>query len=141
MGLIHAKAAVRNPAEPSRVWEGTFLVDTGATDCLVPRPHLEGIGLRPEGQRVYGLADGSEVRMDVTVGRIEFMDTFVGATIVFGEPDAEPLLGATALESLGIEVDPLNQTLKRHLVISLRGGFRPRRSEAVSLARAARRFP
>ena len=79
--------------------------------------------------------------MDVTVGRIEFTDTFVGATIVFGEADAEPLLGATALESLGIEVDPLNQTLKRHLVISLRGGFRPRRSASVSLARAARRFP
>ena len=126
MGLIRTTAAIRNPAEPDRVWEGTFLVDTGAIDCLVPRPHLEAIGMRPEGQRVYGLADGSDVTMDVTVGRVEFRDVFVGATIVFGEADTEPLLGATALESLGIEVDPLNQTLKRHPVISLRGGFRPR---------------
>ncbi len=126
MGLIRTTAAIRNPAEPDRVWEGTFLVDTGAIDCLVPRPHLEAIGLRPEGQRVYGLADGSDVTMDVTVARVEFRDVFVGATIVFGEADTEPLLGATALESLGIEVDPLNQTLKRHPVISLRGGLRPR---------------
>ena len=126
MGLIRTTAAIRNPAEPDRVWEGTFLVDTGAIDCLVPRPHLEAIGLRPEGQRVYELADGSDVTMDVTVGRVEFRDVFVGATIVFGEADTEPLLGATALESLGIEVDPLNHTLKRHPVISLRGGFRPR---------------
>ena len=126
MGLIRTTAAIRNPAEPDRVWEGTFLVDTGAIDCLVPRPRLEAIGLRPEGQRVYALADGSVITMDVTVGRVEFRDVFVGATIVFGEADAEPLLGATALESLGIEVDPLNQTLKRNPVGSLRGGFRPR---------------
>lgn len=38
MAVIHVTAAVRNPAEPDRVWEGVFLVDTGATDCLVPRP-------------------------------------------------------------------------------------------------------
>ena len=91
----------------------------------MPRPHLEAIGLRPEGQRVYSLADGSMITMDVTVGRVEFMDEFVGATILFGEAGTEPLLGATALESLGIEVDPLNQTLNRLPAVSLRGGFRP----------------
>jgi len=125
MGLIRTTAAVRNPAEPDRVWEGTFLIDTGAIDCLVPRPHLEAIGLRPEGQRKYTLADGSEVAMEVAVGRIEFMSVFVGATILFGEAGSEPLLGATALESLGIEVDPLNQTLTKHAAISLGGGLRP----------------
>lgn len=36
MGYIHTVAAIRNPAEPDRVWEGNFLVDTGAIDCLVP---------------------------------------------------------------------------------------------------------
>ena len=113
MGVAHVTALIRNPAEPDRTWEGLFLVDTGAVDCLVPRQHLEAIGLRPEGQRIYGLADGSEVRMDVTVGRVEFMGDIVGATIVFGEAGAEPLLGVTALESVGIEVDPRNQTLRR----------------------------
>ena len=34
-------------------------------------------------------------------------------TIVFGQEEAEPLLGVTALESVGIEVDPHNQSLKR----------------------------
>ena len=126
MGLIRTTAAIRNPAEPDRVWEGTFLVDTGAIDCLVPRSHLEAIGLKSGGQRVYSLADGSVITMDVTVGRVEFMDRFVGATIIFGEADAEPLLGVTALESLGIEVDPVNQTLTRQATVSLRGGCRPR---------------
>ena len=42
-------------------------------------------------------------------------------TIVFGEDDAEPLLGVTALESVGIEVDPRNQTLTRLPATRLRG--------------------
>ena len=124
MGATRVTVAIRNPAEPERVWQGLFLVDTGATDCLVPRQHLESIGLVPEGQRRYGLADGREVRLDIAVARIDFMGEFVGATVVFGEEDAEPLLGVTALESVGIEVDPLNQTLKRLPAVRLRG-FRP----------------
>ena len=113
MGVTQVTATVRNPAEPGRTWEGLFLVDTGAIDSLVPRQHLEAIGLKPKGQRVYGLADGSEVRLDVTTGDIEFMGDIVGSTIVFGEDDSEPLLGVTALESVGIEVDPPNQRLTR----------------------------
>lgn len=113
MGVVHVTAVVRNPAAPDKTWEGLFLVDTGAIDSLVPRPCLESIGLMPKGQRVYGLADGTEVRLDITTGDIEFMGEIVGSTIVFGEADAEPLLGVTALESVGIEVDPRNQTLRR----------------------------
>jgi hypothetical protein len=33
--------------------------------------------------------------------------------IIFGPEDAEPLLGAIALESAGFVVDPSNQTLRR----------------------------
>ena len=120
MGATHVTVAIRNPAEPDRVWEGLFLVDTGATDTLVPRPYLESIGLTPKGQRVYSLADGSEIRMDITVAQVEFMGEFVGATIVFGEAESEPLLGVTALESVGIEVDPLNQRLKRLPAVRLK---------------------
>ena len=86
----------------------------------MPRPHLESIGLAPKGQRVYGLADGSEIRMDITVAEIEFMGKIVGGTTLFGDKDAEPLLGLTALESVGIEVDPLNQRLKRLPSVRLR---------------------
>ena len=121
MGATHVTVAIRNPAEPERVWEGLFLVDTGATDCLVPRRHLEAIGLRPRTQRIYGLADGSEVRLDVTGGEIQFMGETTWGTIVFGEDDAEPLLGVTALESVGIEVDPRNQTLTRLPATRLKG--------------------
>lgn len=120
MGATHVTVTIRNPADPERAWEALFLVDTGATDSLVPRPHLEAIGLKPRGRRVYELADGREITVDVTVAEIEFMGETVGGTVLFGEPDAEPLLGVTALESVGIEVDPVNQRLKRLPAVRLK---------------------
>ena len=44
MEATHVTVTIRNPAAPHRTWEGLLLVDTGATDCLVPRPHLESAG-------------------------------------------------------------------------------------------------
>lgn len=107
------RATVRNPADAERFWTGDFLVDTGAIDSLVPRQHLEAIGVQAQGRRSYSLADGSEMEMEVGVGQLEFLGDFVGSTIVFGPENSEPLLGVTALESLGIEVDPMNQQLRR----------------------------
>ena len=121
MGATQVTVTIRNPAQPDRAWEGLFLVDTGATDSLVPRPHLEAIGLAPKGRRVCQLADGSELMLDVTTADIEFMGEIVGGTIIFGEAGAEPLLGVTALESVGIEVDPLNQRLMRLPAVRLKG--------------------
>ena len=120
MEATHVTVTICNPAEPDRCWEGLFLVDTGATDSLVPRPHLEAIGLEPKGRRTYELADGNEIATDITVGEIEFMGETVGGTILFGAADAEPLLGVTALESAGIEVDPLDAGLKRRPAVRLK---------------------
>ena len=121
MGATHVTVTVRNPADPEKCWEGLFLVDTGATDSLVPGPHLDAIGLKPRGKRVYELADGSEIVMDITVGEIEFMGETVGGTILYGAANVEPLLGVTALESVGIEVDPVSQRLKRLPAVRLKG--------------------
>lgn len=113
MGATHVTVTIRNPADPEKSWEGLFLVDTGAIDSLVPSNRLEAIGLKPKAQRTSELADGSEVKMDITTGDIEFMGEIVGGTIIFGNPGIEPILGVTALESVGIDIDPRNQKLKR----------------------------
>ena len=120
MGATHVTVTIRNPAQPERTWEGLFLVDTGAVDCLVPGRHLEAIGLHPRGKRSYELADGSEVKMDVAGAQVEFMGDVTWTTVVFCTDDVEPILSMTALESVGIEVDPCNQRLKRLPAVRLK---------------------
>ncbi len=120
MGATKVTVAVVNPADSNRRWEGLFLVDTGSIDCYVPANRLREAGIQPIGQRTHELADGTEVALDVGVAQIEFMGEAVGATVIFGRDDAEPLLGVTALESVGIEVDPQNQRLKRLPAVRLK---------------------
>ncbi|MDH5718883.1 MAG: clan AA aspartic protease [Spirochaetia bacterium] len=120
MGMTQVTARVTNPGDTDKNWEGLFLVDTGSIDCLVPGNKLREIGLKPKGKRTYELADGSEIKMDVTVAEIEFMGEIVGVTVIFGKDDVEPILGVTALESVGIEVDPQNQRLKRLPAVRLK---------------------
>lgn len=113
MGAIHAPAIIRNPAELDREWEGVFLVDTGATDTLVPRHRLEAIGLKAKDRQVYELADGARLEMETTTCDVEIMGKTVAATVIFGDTGARLLLGVTVLESAGLQINPRNQTLYR----------------------------
>lgn len=121
MGITQVTAAVRNPADPDRFWEGLFLVDTDAVDCLVPGRHLRELGIQPAGRRSYELADGTDVSFEIGGAQIEFMGETVWVTVLFGADDAEPILGVTALGSVGIEVDPRTQRLKRLPTVRLKG--------------------
>ena len=112
MGETYATVTIKNPADRERAWEGEFLVDTGAHDTFVPRRHLEAIGIEPEGVKTYVLADGSAVELDVAPAHIELSDRFGGLNVVFGADDSQPRLGVIALETLGAEVDPINERLK-----------------------------
>ena len=113
MGVTQVTVTVRNPADPAKSWDGLFLVNTGSTDSLVPGKALREIGLAPKGKRTYELADGTQLKTDITTADLEFMGEIVGSTIIFGPDNAEPILGLTALECVGIEVDPTTQRLKR----------------------------
>ena len=44
---------------------------------------------------------------------VEVEGTRVGVTVLFGPEGSEPIIGVTALESAGLEVDPRTQRLKR----------------------------
>ena len=104
----------------NKSFEDIFLVDTGATDCLVPESALKRIGIQKQGKSTYELADGSVRQYEYGVAKIEFMGEITAGRIIFGEDAGEPILGVTALESVGILVDPANQTLKRLPAIPLK---------------------
>lgn len=120
MGAVHVDVTIRNPADPSRSWRSRFLAGTGATNTMVPPECIEAVGLASDGRRTHRLVDGRRVEADVAVAKIEFLDEFVGGTVVTGKPGAEPLLGLTALQSMGVEVDVARQELRKLPAVPLK---------------------
>jgi clan AA aspartic protease len=120
MGLTKVTAKLTNIADPQKSYEALFIVDTGATDCLAPADELEKLGIPKKGRMAYELADGTVRDYPFGLAQIEFMGETTAVRAIFGDPGAEPLLGVTALESVGIMVDLANQTLKRLPAIPLK---------------------
>ena len=81
-------------------------VDTGASISLIPADVLERLGVQRRHQSIFEFADGRTDRYDVG----EFLLSAEGRTThswaVFGEDDAEPLLGCHAMEGLMLAADP-----------------------------------
>ena len=132
MGMTHVDVTVLNPQDLTRSWVGRFLVDTGAFHTLVPRRHLEAIGIKPDRQRTFELADGTPVTLDIANARLDFLGEYGADVVVFGEGDVEPLLGVTALESAGMVVDPRTQQLRRLPILPLKVSAFPEIAEAAA---------
>lgn len=120
MGLTPVTVALRGLGVPDGAYEADFLVDTGATDCMAPADKLEQIGVKPVGSMVYELADGTKHQYPFGLVEIKFMGEITAGRVIFGPRDVEPVLGVTALESVGITVDPASRTLKRLPAIPLK---------------------
>lgn len=113
MGLTYIATRIEGFDRAGVPFEGQFLVDTGAIDCVVPSSALVAAGVREEGRASYELANGEVVQYSYGFARILFMGVETIAQVVFGPEDNEPLLGVVALESAGFGVDPITKTLKR----------------------------
>ncbi len=87
------------------------LVDTGATYTWIPRDVLGGLGLVPDEERPFVLADGREVRYPMGWMQIKIGGRVQPTIVVFGEPGSEPILGVVTLEEFGLAADPVNRRL------------------------------
>ncbi len=113
MGITHVTTTIRSLSTEGTPYEAEFLVDTGALDCLAPREALEAAGITAESKRTYELANGELVEYEVGFARLAMLGQETVVQIILGPSKAGPILGVLALESLGIVVDPVSQSLKR----------------------------
>lgn len=120
MGLTHVTVKLRPLPKSRKKYEEDFLMGTGATDSMAPAKKLKKAGIEPIGKMAYELADGRTVEYPFGLAVIQFMGEITSGRIIFEPDDAEPLLGVTALESVGIMVDPTSQRLKRMPAIPLK---------------------
>ncbi len=120
MGLTHVTVKVRNLSAANGSYEARVLVDTGKTDSLVPAVELKRIGMAPVGKMDYELADGTIHEYPFGLAEISFMGEITAGRVIFGPDNAEPMLGVTALESVGFTIDPASRTLKKLPAIPLK---------------------
>ena len=118
MGFTYVTAVMKVPGG-QKEYEASFLVDKGAIDSFAPASELKKIGMKPAGKKIYEMADGSQREYDFGLVEISFMDGVTAGRVIFGPEGVEPLLGVTALESVGVVVDAENQTLRRLPAIRL----------------------
>lgn len=123
MGMVKKRVKVCNSKAPERCFEGEFWVDTGALYSFVPEDYLNRIGVEPSATRTLVPADGrQETRLlgfcDL---QIEGPEGSIPCPVIFAPKGSLFLLGATALENFGVEVDPINKRLKP--ILAVIGGF------------------
>ena len=87
---------------------------------MAPGKALRKAGITSVGKTAYELADGRVEEYEFGLTTIQFMGEITSGRVIFGEDGIEPLLGVTALESVGILVDTANKTLKRLPAIPLK---------------------
>lgn len=120
MGLIRVTVTLRASPRARKKYEALFLVDTGATDSMAPASDMKKLGVVKLGRMTYELANGDTLEYDFGGAFIEFMGDITAGRVIFGPDGCEPILGVTALESVGITIDPVTQTLKRLPAIPLK---------------------
>ena len=119
MGQFSVTVTVAHPAEPLRTVEVQLFVDTRATLSWIPREVIEKLNVPRLRRRPFLVADGRTVEREIAAALLQLDGTEATVTVVIAEPGDGHLLGATALETLGFAVDPINQKLVPRTLLAM----------------------
>jgi predicted aspartyl protease len=110
MGITFVNVKVSNPARPKKAVVHELLVDSGAIYSLLPVAELKKLGIKPVREEVFSLGNGQSVTKQVGNALFEFQGKIGAAPVIFGD-EGVFLLGVTALEAMGLMLDPLRREL------------------------------
>jgi len=123
MGMFKVSVKISNPSNPEKFFNEDFWVDTGALYSFIPEHRLQEIEIDPLHSRELVLADGRRDRrlLGEALFTIKELDETLTCPVIFAPKDSLYLLGATALENFGVDVDPTTKKLKP--ILGIIGGF------------------
>ncbi len=112
MGLTSVTMRLRKHKESAESFEAEFLVDSGAVFSVAPAPLLESIGIVPDDEQSFTLANGEKVVRKTGDAYFVYEGKGGYAKVIFGDEDDSNLLGAMTLETCALVLDPLKRQLK-----------------------------
>ena|SRR5436309_1944283 len=112
MGVFTIRVTVFNLREEGRLREIDMTVDSGATYPVIPRDVARELEIQPTSRLMFTLADGRQIERELAQAGVAYDGRSTACMVVIGEADDVPLLGAHALEGLGLEIDPVGKTLR-----------------------------
>lgn len=112
MGVFRVHVRIFSLRDEQRFRELEMIVDTGSTYSVIPREVAEDLDIRATHERTFTLAEGRQTARGLGRAGFAYDGLEAASLVVIGEADDVPLLGATALEELGVEVDPVAKTLR-----------------------------
>ena len=110
MGEFTWPVGVRS-ADGERMETVDALVDTGASYSLFRRSMLERLGIATLERVGFELADRSIVDYDVGEALLRVNGRERTTSVMFGDEDDLPLLGANALQEFLLLIDPVGEQL------------------------------
>ncbi len=96
-----------------------LIVDTGSILTLVKSDRLEEIGSKPRREKDFRTIEGRTIRRKTGPATIRYDGAEADVEVVFGQEEDAEVLGVTALESLGFQVDPVTMQLRRSSLLAL----------------------
>lgn len=102
---------IKSLANPKKKALGNFLVDSGAFYTVLPQDIVKKLGLRPDHEQEFSLADGTSIRRKISSAFIKFQNREMASPVILGEENDTALMGVLTLEAFGLILDPFERKL------------------------------
>ena len=110
LGTLKVTVEIGDP-QGQRVEQVEALVVTGDTYTSLPAALLRRLGVASSATSIFILADGRRIQRDMGDTWMKFNGERHPVPVIFSEDDTASFLGAVALETFGLMVDPVDERL------------------------------
>ena len=101
-----------NSSDPTKTTDAELIVDIGSILTWLKASRLIGIGVKPNREKDFRTIEGRIIRRSTGAVTIKYGYADADVEVVFANDADTEVLGVTALESLGYQVDPVSNELR-----------------------------
>ncbi len=119
LGLTRVTVTLAGTVASRKSARADLIVDTGSILTWVKRVRLGRAGVKPRWEKEFRTIEGRVIRRATGPAVVRYDGSEAAVEVVFAEGGDAEVLGVTALESLGYQVDPVTKRLNRTSLLAL----------------------